>query len=829
LKKFKRVTFVIAAAVALAAAFAQGATATPTKTSACTGCHGGVNVPVTATLVSVTSAAAVYNLSAPTATVISWFSGTTKISYIRATSTQISVAPGKTYTIYAVKGPLTSDGIGQTSVSPVAPVADTVAPVTTSNAGTAYTGTASIALTAADNAGGSGVAHTYYILDAGAQLEGTAITVTTPGAHTLTFWSVDTAGNVELQKTAAFTVTALDLTAPVTTSNAVASYISTAAITFAATDAGGSGVAHTYYKLDGGVQIESLSVVTSVLGTHTVEFWSVDGAGNTETPHKTATFSVVAPADKTAPVTTSDALASYVGTATIMLVATDAGGSAVAHTYYKLDAGAQVESRTVVVSSVGTHTVEFWSVDGAANTETPHKTATFKITAPVGNDKIAPITTSNAKSYYTATATVVFSSKDNTGGAGVSATYYVLDGAARAAGASVTVGAAGPHTLEFWSIDKAANEELPHKTASFVVDGLAPTTTSNAAQFYAGPATVTLTADDGPLGSGVSATSFRLDGAVAASGTVVTATSAGTHTIEFWSADKAGNTETPHKTATFIIDTAAPTTTSDAASTYTAAATIALSATDGPGSGVAHTYYRLDGGAQAEGSAVSVSAGGAHTLEFWSVDKAGNTETPHKSASFTIDSAAPVTTSDATALYTLSATIQLSATDVGSGVALTHYSLDGAAPVVGTAIAVSTLGTHTVEFWSTDNYGNEETPHKSVTLRVTPVPSKVTVVRTPAVGRITKHRRHGVARYTLSARLRGSNGTALPGIKAELQMRDTSADPWISVYTRTSNSHGAVSKAFEKHRKYTACYRWYVPATEANLAATTAPTKVVVK
>ena len=32
---------------------------------------------------------------------------------------------------------------------------------------------------------------------------------------------------------------------------------------------------------------------------------------------------------------------------------------------------------------------------------------------------------------------------------------------------------------------------------------------------------------------------------------------------------------------------------------------------------------------------INVTAVGAHTLEFWSVDVAGNTETPHKTAAFT--------------------------------------------------------------------------------------------------------------------------------------------------------------------------------------------------
>ena len=84
-------------------------------------------------------------------------------------------------------------------------------------------------------------------------------------------------------------------------------------------------------------------------------------------------------------------------------------------------------------------------------------------------------------------------------------------------------------------------------------------------------------------------------------------------------------------------DTTAPTTVSDAKATYDSSATIKLTATDNTdGSGVAHTYYVLDGAAQAEGTSVSTSVAGTHTLEFWSADVAGNIESPRNSATFVV-------------------------------------------------------------------------------------------------------------------------------------------------------------------------------------------------
>ena len=287
---------------ALIAAFATSAQAFPSRTTACSICHSGVDVPVTATLTANDGTTASYNVSAPGATDIAVFNGATKTATITGASGTFSVPVGGTYVVYSVKGPATTDGIGSTSVSPVAPApTDTTAPNTTSNAAVNYLTNATIILTATDNAGGSGVASTYYRLDGGAQTAGTSVSTTALGPHTLEFWSVDVAGNMETpHKTATFAVTAPvpvpDVTAPSTTSNAATTYVSSASIKLTATDnAGGSGVASTYYLLDTGTQTAGTMVSVTTTGTHTLEFWSVDVAGNIETPHKTATFTVTDP------------------------------------------------------------------------------------------------------------------------------------------------------------------------------------------------------------------------------------------------------------------------------------------------------------------------------------------------------------------------------------------------------------------------------------------------------------------------------------------------------------------------------------------------------
>jgi hypothetical protein len=131
------------------------------------------------------------------------------------------------------------------------------------------------------------------------------------------------------------------------------------------------------------------------------------------------------------------------------------------------------------------------------------------------------------------------------------------------------------------------------------------------------------------------------------SGTAVTATpTAGYHFVA-WSdgvptaaRTDSGVTDAITVTAVFAIgepDTAPPVTTWPGwAATFITRATIVLSAADGYGTGVASTYYRLDGGAETTYTAAfSVTKTGAHTLEFWSVDRAGNVESFH-TATFTV-------------------------------------------------------------------------------------------------------------------------------------------------------------------------------------------------
>jgi hypothetical protein len=116
-------------------------------------------------------------------------------------------------------------------------------------------------------------------------------------------------------------------------------------------------------------------------------------------------FTVAAP-DKTAPVTSSNVQSYYAGSATISLIATDgAGGSGVAHTYYVLNGGSQVESSTVRVAGAGSYALAYWSVDTSGNVETRH-TKTFTVLNPPASNGTpstpsTPATVRHGKSFTT--------------------------------------------------------------------------------------------------------------------------------------------------------------------------------------------------------------------------------------------------------------------------------------------------------------------------------------------------------------------------------------------------------------------------------------------
>ncbi|HKI38738.1 MAG TPA: PKD domain-containing protein, partial [Gemmataceae bacterium] len=180
---------------------------------------------------------------------------------------------------------------------------------------------------------------------------------------------------------------------------------------------------------------------------------------------------------------------------------------------------------------------------------------------------------------------------------------------------------------------------------------------------------------------------------------------------------------------------------------YTSASvSVSLTPTDAT-SGVAATYYTIDGGSQQTyaGSAFSITGEGSHKITFWSVDQAGNTEAA-ESDSFKIDSLAPTSAVSALPADTNSATFTVgwagSDGQNGSGIATyTVYVSDNGGtfkPFQQNTTATSDPFTgqdgHTYAFYSlaADNAGNVQTvagPSHSITVVF---PASQLVVQAPS-------------------------------------------------------------------------------------------------
>jgi len=161
-------------------------------------------------------------------------------------------------------------------------------------------------------------------------------------------------------------------------------------------------------------------------------------------------------------------------------------------------------------------------------------------------------------------------------------------------------------------------------------------------------------------------------------------------------------------------DTVPPVTTSNAQPFYVVPISIDFSMTDGGKVGVGTTYSRLDGGPAQTGSSIFVFTSGMHTLEFWSVDQAGNVESPSNIVNFEIagDTEPPVTTSNAQSTYYTPANITLTATDNSYlGPKDTYYILNTGPTQTGNSVYVEEPdGTvsYTLQFWSDDWSDNVE-------------------------------------------------------------------------------------------------------------------------
>lgn len=576
---------------------------------------------------------------------------------------------------------------------------DATAPVTTAIASPSALSSATISVTLSVAETGTAPATTYAIVDGGAPgVYSLPIAFSIEGTHVVQYWSVDGAGNAESPRSITVQV---DKTGPLFSIDGIPTSPTDAPVTpsIVTTEAGYS----TSATVDGAPYAFPSAIATE--GVHTLAVTLTDPAGNSTT--HSVTFTI----DLTPPTTSASPAAATYGSATdVALSATDTL-SGVDATYYILDGGTQATYGTPIhLATDGAHTIEYWSVDAAGNIE-GHHTGTWTIDTTGPDFSVSGIP--GAPTSDTVTPSIVTGEPSYT-------TTVTLDGNPFPWPGSVTE--EGTHTLEFTLTDPVGNSTSHSYT--FTIDKTPPVTTAHTTPSSPSSATVSVTLEATDNVSGVDATYYRLDsGAWQPYSGAFDVSGDGTHTVEFYSVDKAGNAESP-KSTEVVVDTQAPVTTLVAVPSSPSSSTISatLYSSDNV-SGVAATFYRVDlGGWQPYLGAFDVSGDGTHTVDYYSIDVAGNSEVPG-SSTLVVDTQAPTTTATApTGWQDSAASVTLDATDDVSGVAVTLYSINGGSPQPYVSpLTISAEGTTTVTYFSVDAVGNAETP-KSVDVFVDTTP-----------------------------------------------------------------------------------------------------------
>jgi large repetitive protein len=437
----------------------------------------------------------------------------------------------------------------------------------------------------------------------------------------------------------------IDRTAPTTNAEAPSQWVNDG-VTVALDAADNlSGVGATRYVLDGHDEESGSSVEITSEGTHKLEYWSVDVAGNEESPHR-ITISI----DKSAPTIrySKSPLANEGGWNN-----TDVTVTFTCEDQAELSGIASCTTPQTLKTEGQSQAVEGIASDRAGN-----KTS---MTASVSIDKTVPTISgtadraANENGWYNKDVSVNFVCDDELSGVRSCTTTETLAEGADQSVMGTAVDAAdnsGEATVGGINVDKTPP----------TIAGVA-TTQPNGAGWYRGEVVVHWTCTDAL--SGIAAGTCPADTVVNGEGNNLSATASVT--------DLAGNRASA-SVAGIKIDRTAPVTNPEAPSGWQKSdVTVRFAGTDKL-SGVATTWYSIGGGPALEGGSVTLTAEGTHSLEYWSADAAGNEEA-QKTVVVRIDKTAPsitgvpTTNPNAAGWYQSDVVVHWTCTDALSGIA----------------------------------------------------------------------------------------------------------------------------------------------------------------
>jgi hypothetical protein len=578
---------------------------------------------------------------------------------------------------------------------------------------------------------GSGVNETYYKINGGptntVSMDGHPL-ITTEGANnTLEYWSIDFANLTETHNI--LNDIKLDKTLPSSNNDYNGEwYNSSFVINLSGTD-GLSGVYDILYKINGGptqqVSINGHPLITTSGSSNTIEYWCIDNASNQENHQFLNNIKL-----DFSPPSTSDNYDNLWHNMQVLIDLTSNDDlSGIEDTYYRINGGSILsvssDGHPLVTTEGSNNELEYWSGDNAGNEETPHN-----ILTNIKVDKTSPSTTDDYNDDWHAMEAVInLDANDNL--SGVSDIYYRINGGAIQSVNSdghPTINTEGDNNLlEYWAVDNAGNEEVPHNSINGIkVDRTPPSTEHDYdGMWHTSDITINLVGTD--VLSGIGEIYYRVNGgsvlSVGTNGQPQVITENSNNTLEFWSLDNAGNEELPHIFLFDIrLDKSAPESNDDYDGLWhTSDIVINIIGSDDL-SGIDDIYYQINGGTilslGTNGNPTITTEGENNTLAYWAVDKAGNMQLPYTYLTdIKLDKSSPESNDDYNGLWHNSDfIITLIGNDALSGIDDIHYRING-----GTTSSIKVNGhpliftegiNNTLEYWAHDNAGNQEVSHK---------------------------------------------------------------------------------------------------------------------
>lgn len=600
----------------------------------------------------------------------------------------------------------------------------------TSGEGGWYRSPGTVTLYAEDNVGGSGVAQVYHKLGEATEFTaGQSFAVNTEGVHTFRAYAVDAAGNTG--PTRIFTdALRIDGTAPTvslersTLPNSFGWYSNTVVITVTASDVVTgvlpSGVQAVEYRQGAGSWLPVTGPLTfGSEGQNSYEARARDVAGNVSATRPfTIYLDRTAPSAPMAPVQ----VAPNTWTATNDFSVTwhnPADLSGIDRVYYTIDTvpdapGAQpagclpvlsapTRATGIRVPSEGEHLLFLWLVDKAGNANRHNYRAAYNrllydATPPVNARETIVGTLDCRGRYYVGPVQIRLSADDAASGVGaftwITGTTWVTTPVSGPQNeAVVELSGDNKYTLRYKAIDNAGNRQTTERSVGLSIDMTppgAPLDLLAAPITWSGTPTFTLSWRAPYDFSGVDGGRYTLNRAPAlpTEGQFVQATYAGggryqasvtvpaegSYTVYFWLQDSAcNNNPQTAVTCTLRYDATPPQTTMerdrppDHDVWYTRPVTLTFSATDGTGSGVERTYFKVNDGQYQQGNRLVLDRSGLYSVRYYSVDVAGNLEAEH-GYQIRVDMTPPTTVVSAPAYSSArSFTVSWSASDVPDG------------------------------------------------------------------------------------------------------------------------------------------------------------------